>query len=556
MPFSSVPPLRWRLVFPVLVLSLLLLLRAGPLCAQAPAWQDGTSPGLGSGESTAVDGAGNTYVTGTFTGTATFGTTTLTSLGRDSDVFVAKLNSSGGYEWAVRAGGLEDDDSYDLAVDTNGNVVITGSFYGATSTFGTTTLTNASTQAHDLFVAKLTPTGVWQWATRAGGGDTDIGYGVALDGSGHVVVVGTYRSSTITFGATTLTNASAGRFDAFVARLTPEGDWQWATRAGGTTLDESLAVVLDGSGHVVVSGFFYSPTITFGTTTLTNADPTGQTADVFVAKLTPTGAWQWATRAGGSDSDYGFGVAVDRGDSVFVSGFYSSPTIAFGGTTLLGAGSQDFFVAKLSPTGAWQWAAGAGGSASEIGYAVAVDGSGSAVVTGYFASPTVTFGATTLTSAGSLDLFVAKLTPTGVWQWATRAGGSRAEGGYSVAVDGSGRVVVAGFFQSPTITFGATTLLNTTASNVSILLARLSGTTGLPETAAPARLALFPNPARTTVHLTGATGATATLLDGGGRRVRTAPVSPTGAATLEVRGLPAGHYRLRAGAATRPLVVE
>ena len=544
MRFSIPQPLR-----PLLLIAVFLLSAGSRLAAQAPTWQDASSPGTGQGESTAIDAVGNTYVTGTFSGTITFGATTLTSAGA-YDIFVAKRTPTGAWQWATSAGGSGPDEGAGVTVDASGNVVVIGYFASPTITFGATTLTNAGGQ--DIFVAKLTPAGAWQWATSAGGNASDNSTSVAVDSSGSVVVTGNFASPTIAFGATTLTNM--GGQDIFIAKLTPTGAWQWATSAGGNAGDNSTSVAVDSSGNVVVTGFFTSPAITLGATTLTS----NGAYNVYVAKLTPTGAWQWATSAGGSGNNYSYGVAVDGNGNVVITGIFTGPTIAFGATTLTNVGGQDIFVAKLTPAGAWQWAAGAGGSASEIGYAVAVDGSGSVVVTGSFGSPTITFGSTTLTSAGSYDIFVAKLTPLGAWQWATSAGGANVEGGNDLALDGSGNVVVTGYFQSPTITFGATTLSKNPASpGPALFLARLSGTTGLPESSGDQpQLTLAPNPARTTVQLTGATGPTATLLDGLGRVVGTAAVTPAGGATLDVRALPAGLYLLRAGGRARRLVVE
>ncbi len=536
-----------------LLLAAAVLLSSLTAYAQAPTWQDAVSPGPGIVYKMAVDAAGNTYVTGSFSGTATFGATTLTSAGNE-DVFVAKRTPAGTWLWATSAGGADAENVAGVAVDGSGNVVITGSFRSPTIAFGTTTLTNAGN--NDFFVAKFTPLGSWQWANRVGGSRSESGRNVAVDGSGNVVVVGSFTSPTITLGSITLTLLNGG-YNFFVAKLTPTGTWQWANSAGGNNGDYATNVAVDSSGNVVIAGHFSSMTITLGATTLTNPDPG---SNIFVAKLTPTGVWQWAVSARGREIDIVNGMVLDGSGNVIITGFYTSPTLSIGAITLTNAGTNpdfgDVFVAKLTPTGAWQWATSAGGSEHDGGVGVAVDASGNVVVIGAFASPAITFGSTTLTSAGSYDIFVAKLTPLGVWQWATSAGGSNEDSGIGVSVEGSGSVVVTGNFASPTIAFGATTLTNASPGSSAIFLARLSGTTGLPETAEQPALTLFPNPARTTVQLTGATGATAALLDGLGRRVRTVPVSPEGAATLDVRALPAGLYLLRAGGATRRLVVE
>jgi hypothetical protein len=435
-------------------------------------------------------------------------------------------------------------------VDGSGNVVFCGRFDSQSITFGTTTLTTAG--GSDVFVAKLTPAGIWQWATRVGGSLFDDPGGLAVDGSGNVVITGTFQSPTLTFGSTMLTNAGAFG-DVFVAKLTPMGIWEWASSAGGGNSDFAGGVAMDSSGNVVMTGSFSSPMAIFGATTLINLG----NRNSFVAKLTPAGSWLWATRAGESNGDAdGYGVAVDGSGSVVVTGSFNTPTLTFGTATITNMGNTDIFVAKLTPAGAWQWATRAGGSGIDPGsFGVAVDGSDNVVITGSFNSPTVTFGAATLICAGGTDFFVAKLTPAGVWQWATRAGGSGDDRGSDVALDGSGNLVVTGYFISPTISFGTTTLTNPNSPFPALFIASLSPTTGLPDTPDPTKLTLTPNPARTTVELLGATGPTATLCDGLGRVVRTWPLLPT-TSNLDIRAVPAGLYLLRAGSATRRLVVE
>ena len=199
-----------------------------------------------SGRGIAVDGSGNSYVTGEFFGAATFGpgetnATTLTSAGGD-DIFVAKYDASGDLVWAKRAGGISvfGDFGKDIAVDGAGNSYVTGTFNDS-ATFGpgetnATTLTSAVFD--DIFVAKYDATGDLVWAKRAGGTSLfgDSGLGIAVDGAGNSYVTGFFRDST-TFGpgetnATTLT--SAGSADIFVAKYDASGDLVW--RMPGTPL--------------------------------------------------------------------------------------------------------------------------------------------------------------------------------------------------------------------------------------------------------------------------------------------------------------------------------
>ena len=162
------------------------------------AWSGGgTSNGVGDG--IATDSDSNSYITGYFVGAATFGSTTLTSSGSD-DIFIAKLNSSGSWDWAVKAGGSSDDNGLGIAVDSSGNAYITGYFEG-TAAFGSTSLVTSGSR--DIFIAKLDTNGSWQWAVKAGGTGNDAGRGIAIDSSGNVYATG-YFNSAATFGSIAL----------------------------------------------------------------------------------------------------------------------------------------------------------------------------------------------------------------------------------------------------------------------------------------------------------------------------------------------------------------
>jgi hypothetical protein len=314
-----------------------------------------------AGYGIAVDGSGNSYVIGYFEGSATFGAgeanqTVLTADG-NFDIFVAKYNSSGALQWAKRAGGADFDEAYGIAVDGSGNSYVTGYFEGS-ATFGAgeanqAVLTVAG--SNDAFVAKYNASGALQWAKRAGGTGFVDGIGIRADSSGNSYVAGTFSGSA-TFGAgeanqTILTAAGSG-FDIFVAKFNSSGAVQWAKRAGGTGSDEGYAIGVDGSGNSYVSGYFEG-SATFGAgeanqTTLTAA---GSGFDIFVAKYNSSGAVQWAKRAGGTDLELGYGIAVDGSGNSYVTGYFDgSATFGAGEanqTTLTSAGGLDIFVAKF-----------------------------------------------------------------------------------------------------------------------------------------------------------------------------------------------------------------
>ena len=120
--------------------------------------------------------------------------------------------------------------------------------------------------------------------------------------------------------------------------------------------------------------------------------------------------------------------------------------MTFGSTSLATSGGSwgDMFVAKLSSSGSWQWAVQVGSSSGVTGWGIAIDSSGDAYVSGTFNE--TTFGSTSLTSSGSGDMFIAKLSSSGSWHWAVKAGSSGGDGGYDIAIDSSGDAYVSGSF--------------------------------------------------------------------------------------------------------------
>jgi hypothetical protein len=529
----------------IVLLTIAWLTATGPAGAQT-SWQ-WAAVATNAGSTNAqvvVDGLGNTYVAGNFSGTLTLGPFTLTSAGA-TDIFVARLNAAGQWTQATQAGGIGADYTFGLALDLAGNPVVCG-YFTNTAAFGTTTLTSAGRA--DAFVARLAA-GQWVQATRAGGPDDDYAQSLAVDMVGRVAVVGTF-SGTASFSSTVLN--SAGAADVYVAWLSPTGIWTQAVRAGGTAFDSASSLALDAAGNATITGYYFSNDAAFGSVLLPNAGG----ADVFIARLDPSGGWVQAVRAGGSGSEYGRQVALDATGQATVIGDFSAPT-QFGATALQPAGGADVFVARLSPAGTWTQAVRAGGLALDVPDGLAVDGSGNAIITGLF-NGMASFGPITLTSSGGRDIFVATLSPTGTWVQAVQAGGTGDDQGTDVVVGADGTVTVAGLYAA-----GASLgPLPLTGSSGGAFVGRL---TGLPLASATASsitaFGLAPNPATTHVQVnwTGRTGGSQIIqvLDNLGRIVRQLPVpSFTGSAQVDLQGLPAGLFIVRYGPAAARLQIE
>ena len=361
--------------------------------------------------------------------------------------------------WAKGAGGPNDEMGVSAATDASGNVFVAGYFKSLTLTLGSFTLTR--TGSCNVFLAKYDAGGNVIWATSAPGTDYDIPFAVATDASGNVLVAGLFSSPVITFGSISLTNA--GIEDAFVAKYDAAGNVMWAKRAGGADWDNARALAVDGEGNVYLSGSFRSPSITFGSITLTNT--AAGMYDAFLVKYDASGNVLWANEAGGPGNNEPISLATDQAGNVFITGNFTGSIMTFGSLTVTNHGLDDLFIAKYDASGNVLWAKSEGGSREDNCYSVATDGAGNAYITGMFRSETISIGTIVLmNSAGwypTTDVFLAKYDGSGNVLWAFGAGGPQNDQANSVATDAEGNVFSAGFFYSDTAHFGSTTLVNT-----------------------------------------------------------------------------------------------
>ncbi|MDH3589388.1 MAG: SBBP repeat-containing protein [Gammaproteobacteria bacterium] len=427
-------------------------------------------PSNESGRDIAVDDSGNSYVTGFFAGEATFGEgevneTTLSGAG-SSDIFIARYDGNGDLLWAKQAGGVSGEAGTGIAVDGSGNSYVTGSFTN-TATFGEVgnEITLASNDWNDIFIAKYDSSGDLVWAKQAGDPDAtfanDEGNGIAVDGLGNSYVTGSFRGpGTFGEGVNEVTLSGFGFEDIFIARYDSAGNLSWAKQAGGGNSDEGQGMAVDGSGNNHVTGQFQG-SATFGEGVNEVTLSSVGFDDIFIANYDSSGDLLWVKQAGGAGATDVLGIAVDGSGNSSVTGqFQGSAT--FGAsepneTTLTVAPNGGMFIARYDSSGALMWAEQAGGvTGSATGTGIAVDVSGNSYVGGEF-SGSATFGITVLTSAGSEDIFIAKYDGSGTPLWAEQAGGTSADLGRGIGVDGSGNGYVTGFFGG-TATFDATNL--------------------------------------------------------------------------------------------------
>jgi hypothetical protein len=378
--------------------------------------------------------------------------------------------------WAKSGSGGNTDVANSVATDAAGNVYVAGYFNSWPLIFGTDTL--YTTGAYDMYLVKYDANGNALWARSIGGSGLptyecdDRAYSVAVDTSGNVYVAGTFTSAFIVFGNDTLTKAGSNytNQDVYVVKYDSAGNVLWARNgARGSGVDYAYSVATDVSGNVYVAGTYASDSITFGTTVITGGS-------LYLAKYDAAGNVVWAS--GSAGNFYGnVSIAVNTLGNVYLTGSYFGNSITLGSTTLTHTGGVGYHMCfvKYDTGGNIVWAKGENGNFDDYGYAVALDAFGNEYVVGAFLSNTIVFDTYTITNtaaAPAYDSFIIKYNANGNVQWAKGADASSAavwpgsnDRPYSVTVDPSGNIYMAGAFLCTTLTFGSTVLNNATGPN-------------------------------------------------------------------------------------------
>lgn len=398
------------------------------------------------GQSIAVDGSGNVYVTG-FTQSANFPTHNpeQTTYAANGDAFVAKFGADGSLVYSTYFGGSGDDAGNGIAVDISGNAYVTGKTSSANFPTANNSYQQANAGGYDAFVAEFASTGSLEYSTYLGGAGDDYGNGIAADGSGNVFATGYTDSANFPI-ASPHQAALAGGNDAFVAELSSSGSLVHSTYLGGAGDDRGNGIAVDSSGNAFVTGYTLSANFP-SSNPLQSANGGG--SDAFVTEVGAGGSLVYSTYLGGNAADVGNGIAVDRSGNAYITGVTASanfPTTNGSYQPAFASGGNDAFVAKVSVGGSLAYATYLGGSGDDGGYGITADGSGNAFVTGYTLSTDFPASSDALQphNGGLSDAFVTRFGSGGSLIYSSYLGGSGLEFGYGVAVDGSRNIYVTG----------------------------------------------------------------------------------------------------------------
>lgn len=409
--------------------------------------------------SSAVDPAGNVYLTGQFSNTVDFdpdnGVFELTAINGLSN-FTCKFNTAGALEWANQTNGPF---SQRIAVDGSGNV------YKASSESGTfdfdpgvdTFLVSSS--SNSVFIQKLDDNGEFVWAKVMGEGDFVVLRDFQADYAGNTYFTGRF-SGTVDF------DPGAGEFfmtsvddifsdDVFVAKLDADGNFVWAKQFGGEGDETGRFIHADKDGNVYILGGFEA-SVDFDPGDSTFVLTPSHDIEYFIAKLDVNGSFKWALQMEAQHADMiRRRMVTDEANNLYLYGmFFDIYDFNLGpefSPLITDDYSTDVFILKLNEDGQFVWAKKLGGSFEDVGTSISVDAENNLLLTGYFNGTLdcdpgpETFE---LTGFSGFDIFVAKLDSSGQFGWAIKMVGANLDYGEFIHADTNGNVYTSGTFNA------------------------------------------------------------------------------------------------------------
>ena len=337
-------------------------------------------------------------------------------------------NTSGGCSWPIYDA---DDHSYDVKVDSDGFIYVTGFFSGYDADFDGFTITNPE-WGNDCqpmgYIGKLDSNGTWLWVDKFDGIKDQRGSRdnrLAIDQFSNIYVVGGFQdrgpNQVANFGPFSLN--SNGEWDAFIFKMDKEGNWLWAEGIGSNKTDRANSIAIDICDDIYITGEYRNPMVFAGANASNGSDTLShkQKRDVFIAKMNNQGQWKWAKRARSSATDKPYQMSVDRNKQVFLCGT-SGDSLKFNDNLTVtsqipGDTTMSAWVAQLdgsTNTGDWVWAKLAGSDTDDDDRTndICPDGFGNVYAVGFFEDLADFDGNILDASSRKKDIFVWKMSMT------------------------------------------------------------------------------------------------------------------------------------------------
>jgi len=390
-----------------------------------------------------------------------------------TDAFVCKFDSLANFEWAQTWGGTAYDRAYDVAVDADGNVLVTGVFKGTNVDFDpdpriTEKDLHSAVGSYDIFVSKFDTDGDFVWARTFGGLFEENGAGVDTDQFGNVYLTGSFRGDAdLDPGSGTASHSALGVADVYLISLDADGDYVWSASWGGDVevdaYDLGSGIVVGEYGDIYVTGNVAGENIDF------DPDPDEEAymsaldgCDAFLSKFDLSGNFEWGGLWGGYLDDYGFGVATESQGNIYVTGRFEGMVDfdpGYGAEVYISKGEgYDAYLTKFDFLGIHQWAKVWGGEdLNDYGWSVYAGGLDTIHVIGDFEG-TCDFdpgpGIDEHSSNGEYDIFLSSFNSAGWYNWAVTWGAETVmDYGYGVYTDGNGNAFITGSITGDNVDF-------------------------------------------------------------------------------------------------------
>lgn len=396
------------------------------------------------------DQSGNIISAGYFSGPINFGNGQILnshSLGT-ADIFISKSNSNGQVLWSVSAGGYGSDRATDVTVDANGNIYITGFYYG-NATFGNISVSSVNS-SQDVFIAKIDANGNFIWVKSFGGNLAEWGNAINTDKSGNIILTGQFQG-TSNFNGTTVTSAhnpilNFASFDVFTAKLDPSGNIIWLKTGSSKFDDRGLDLVTDKNRNIYVCGQF-SDTITFNQTHnnyIKNA--------TFIIKYDSLGNEIWCKKAAGVFS-IPYSLALDNNDNLYVTGDFQGTLTYFGNSSsfINGVNAKKTFLIKTNSNGDFIWGKSESSNNFISSKKVAIDNQQNPYILGEFGCTLSEYSNLTspalFNSIGFQDFFLTKYDHLGNRLWFKHFGGPKNDKAHGLIINSVNEPVISGSYE-------------------------------------------------------------------------------------------------------------
>ncbi len=384
--------------------------------AQAPAikWQKSLG-GAGFDKATSIQQTsdGGFIVAGVTSSTAG----DITTNNGTNDYWVVKLDSLANITWQKTLGGSGDDGANAVTQTSDGGYFVVGSSNSPASG----NITNPKGQ-YDVWVAKLTPSGIMTWQKSYGGTSLDEAYAVQQTTDGGYIIAGDSRSNNFDL------TANNGIYDFWIIKIDAVGAIQWQKSLGGSGDDIARAIQQTPDGGYIVTG----------ETNSNNADVSGNNGgiDYWVVKLSSMGAIQWQKCLGGAAADIAYTVKQTSDGGYVVGGKAASNN----GNVTGNKGLENAWVVKLTSTGVITWQKCFGGNVFDACNSIQQTIDGGYIFAGTASSNTLDVSG----NNGGNDYWVVKLNSAGTFSWQKCLGGSNGDFGACIQQTSDEGYVVAG----------------------------------------------------------------------------------------------------------------